>query len=72
MNAYEQLARYAAFIPVMTEREQCLLAEGRLYPSVIQICRWCEAILRAGNPAENRVSEALERQKTAGKPQVKK
>ena len=67
MNAYEQLARYAAFISVMTEREQCLLAEGRLYPSILQICQWCEALLRRNNPAENRIAEALERQENRRK-----
>ena len=65
MSPFEQLARFGVFIPVMTEREQMLLAQGRLYPSVIQVCGWCEALTRRESEAEERLSRAM---KNAEKP----
>lgn len=61
MTHFEQLARFGVFIPVMTDGELAELAEGILYPSVIQLCRWCEALTRREMEIEKRFSEAMRR-----------
>lgn len=59
MTPLEQLIRYGAYIPVMTEGEQRLLAMGQLHPTVYQICGWCKALAEREEMIEKRFSKSL-------------